>query len=262
MPLYIERLQKSRAWLICKRRPELAFYLMNLWMRAWHEVPAGSLEDDDEVLADAARISPTKWPKLRDEVLRGWKKGEDGRLYHAVLIEFAIQAYEQKNAQRNRTAAARAAAAVAARLRQLQTDVEDTPQTCDPPVTGSVTDTATETKGREVKGKKEREGKGQTLSAVADPFWLPAEFAEYEQHRIEKRSKLTPTARAGAIAALERWRGQGHDIVAILRYSIDNGYTGLFEPKGAGVNKQEALEQRNKRVAESWVPPEMRDGTT
>ncbi|MFG1399861.1 DNA methyltransferase [Roseixanthobacter pseudopolyaromaticivorans] len=31
MPLQIERLRKSKAWLRCKRRPELAFYLMNLW---------------------------------------------------------------------------------------------------------------------------------------------------------------------------------------------------------------------------------------
>jgi hypothetical protein len=41
MPLYIQRLQRSKAWLRCKRRPELAFYMVNLWMRAWHEVPAG-----------------------------------------------------------------------------------------------------------------------------------------------------------------------------------------------------------------------------
>ncbi len=31
MPLDVARLRRSKAWLICKRRPELAFYMMNLW---------------------------------------------------------------------------------------------------------------------------------------------------------------------------------------------------------------------------------------
>src|SRR5262249_5330401 len=54
MPFEVARLRRSKAWLICKRRPELAFYMLNLWTAAWHERPGGSLEDDDDVLADAA----------------------------------------------------------------------------------------------------------------------------------------------------------------------------------------------------------------
>lgn len=62
------------------------------------------------------------------------------------------------------------------------------------------------------------------------PDWLPPEFEEYERHRKEKQAKFTPTARAGCIKKLARWREQGHDIVAVLRRSIDNGYTGLIDP--------------------------------
>ncbi len=87
MPLEVARLRRSKAWLICKRRPELAFYMLNLWTASWHERPAGSLEDDDDVLADAAMCSPEKWPKVRGEVMRGWVKHFDGRLYHPVVAE-------------------------------------------------------------------------------------------------------------------------------------------------------------------------------
>lgn len=87
-----------------------------------------------------------------------------------------------------------------------------------------------------------REGKGKERRVAADaaphPAWLPPEWEEFEQHRREKRATLTPTARKGCIAKLERWRAAGHDVKAILRYTIDNGYTGLFEPKAvAGTTK-------------------------
>lgn len=96
MPLEVARLRRSKAWLICKRRPELAFYMLNLWTAAWHERPAGSLEDDDDVLADAAMCSPDKWPKVRADVLRGWAKASDGRLYHAVVAEKVMDSWHSK----------------------------------------------------------------------------------------------------------------------------------------------------------------------
>lgn len=96
MPLEVGRLRRSKAWLICKRRPELAFYMLNLWTAAWHERPAGSLEDDDDVLADAAMCSPEKWPKVRADVLRGWWKAADGRLYHPVVAEKVMDSWHGK----------------------------------------------------------------------------------------------------------------------------------------------------------------------
>ena len=54
MPIMIAQLQRSRAWLICKKKPQLAFYMLNLWMAAWHGRPAASVENDDLVLADIA----------------------------------------------------------------------------------------------------------------------------------------------------------------------------------------------------------------
>jgi hypothetical protein len=88
MPLYIQRLQRSKAWLRCKRRPELAFYMVNLWMRAWHEVPAGMIENDDDVLADAAMADPWAWDKIKADVLYGWHE-QGGFLVHPVIAEIA-----------------------------------------------------------------------------------------------------------------------------------------------------------------------------
>jgi uncharacterized protein YdaU (DUF1376 family) len=84
------------------------------------------------------------------------------------------------------------------------------------------------------------------------PDWLPPEFGEYERHRKEKRAALTPTARKGCIRKLEGWREQGHDIAAILRHAIDNGYTGLFLPdKGNGTRG--TLTAHNIAAAQEFV---------
>jgi hypothetical protein len=55
-------------------------------------VPAGSLEEDDDVLADAAMCSPERWVRIRSDVMRGWAKFADGRLYHRTVCEKVIEA--------------------------------------------------------------------------------------------------------------------------------------------------------------------------
>jgi len=107
MPLQIMRLRRSKAWLHAKRNPALAFYMINLWTASWHEVPAASLEDDDDVLAEFAMCDPIKWDKLREKVLHGWVKCSDGRLYHPIVAEKAVEAWDAKIDQRWRTECAR-----------------------------------------------------------------------------------------------------------------------------------------------------------
>jgi hypothetical protein len=107
MPLAIQRLRRSKAWLKAKRNPALAFYMINLWTASWHDVPTGSLEDDDDVLADLAMCDPIKWDKLRVDVLHGWIKCNDGRLYNPTVAEKALEAWNSKLDQRWRTECAR-----------------------------------------------------------------------------------------------------------------------------------------------------------
>lgn len=87
MPLYIAKLRGSKAWLVCKRRPELAYYLQNLWMTAWQERPAGSIEADDDVMAEAAKCGTFElWVDLKSELLRGWVMCSDGRYYCRSMV--------------------------------------------------------------------------------------------------------------------------------------------------------------------------------
>jgi len=102
MPLMVSRLRKSKAWVKARRNPALGFYMVNLWAQAWHEVPAGSLEDDDDVLADAAMCDPSKWDKVKAGALYGWVKCSDGRLYHPIVCERVLEAWAAKEERREK----------------------------------------------------------------------------------------------------------------------------------------------------------------
>ena len=165
MPLEVARVRRSKQWLLAKRDPEIGFYSINLWMMAWHEVPCGSLEDDDDVLADAAMCDPRKWPKVRDRVLRGWVKCADGRLYHSVVAEKALDSWGKKKAQRQRTEAARIA-----RHAPRQAVSPDASGSVTSSVTENVTEVVTGSKGEgegEREGKREGEGRKQSLTRDA-----------------------------------------------------------------------------------------------
>lgn len=195
MPLQIERLRRSKAWLRCKRRPELAFYLMNLWMRAWHEVPAGSIEADDDVLADAAMCSPEEWERVKGDVMQGWEE-RDGRWHHHVVTGLAVEGMEKIEARRRRTEAARQA-------RSQQRSMSATQNAA-----ASVTDTATENVADDVTGHKEKEkekrredrtdadasdANASVPALVVNDGWpadFKAQFWEVYPHRVGKTDAL------------------------------------------------------------------------
>lgn len=140
MPLQIERLRRSKAWLICKRRPDLAFHMLNLWMVAWHEVPAGSMENDDDVLADAAMCDVRKWPRIKDDVMRGWTLADDGRLYHETVREIAVDTFEKRTIWRERKRRQR--------VGQSQLSTEDNAGTDEGHYVGQSRDNALKGKGK------------------------------------------------------------------------------------------------------------------
>lgn len=94
--LEVGRLRQSKQWLIAKRKPEIGFYAMNLWMASWHKLPAASIEDDDDVLCDAAMCDPKKWARAKADVMRGWIKCADARLYHPIVATKALEAWLDK----------------------------------------------------------------------------------------------------------------------------------------------------------------------
>ncbi len=127
--------------------------MLNLWTAAWHDFPAASLEDDDDVLADLAMCAPEEWSKVREAALRGWVKCSDGRLYHAVVAEQATTAWANRQNYRDRLSKARAAKA------QKSTQANDSPVTS--PIIEPVIEPVTVLKGQ---GQGERQGEGDKES--------------------------------------------------------------------------------------------------
>lgn len=101
--LNVERLTASELAVLASGDEFKAAVL--LWCRAWKQVPAGSLPDDDRILA-AFSGAGAKWKKVKEVALRGFIKCSDGRLYHPVVCDAVKYAWSKKQDQRSRTAAA------------------------------------------------------------------------------------------------------------------------------------------------------------
>ena len=116
--LNVERLLASELWALSTGREFKA--AVTLWCRAWKQVPAGSLPDNERVLASFSGAG-RYWPKVREMALRGFVKCSDGRLYHKVLCDDARRAAVKKAEYRERT---RAATEARRRARDGERDVE------------------------------------------------------------------------------------------------------------------------------------------
>ena len=92
MPLDVRRLLTSETWVLGTGDEKAA--AMCLWLESWHQVPAGSLPDNPRMLAHLAQCS--RWDKVKQHVLRGWVRCRDGRLYHPVVAEKALEAWVEK----------------------------------------------------------------------------------------------------------------------------------------------------------------------
>lgn len=155
MPLDVVRLRDSDLSVTATGDEFRAAIL--LWCAAWHQVPASSLPDDDRLLARFAGYGRDLrgWKAVREAALHGFIRCSDGRLYHPVIGDMALNADQKRKGNSRRTAAATKAAAAARRSSRDRNDIRDDvrngPDEAD--VTGP--------KRREVKGSEEK----QTLPA-------------------------------------------------------------------------------------------------
>lgn len=115
MPLYGDKLLNSETWVLASAEAKVA--ALTLWWQSYaHQRPAGSLPNNDRLLADAAGygVAVAAWKAIKEEALRGWVLCSDGRLYHPVVAKLALQAWEtrladiaKKDAERARKKAKR-----------------------------------------------------------------------------------------------------------------------------------------------------------
>lgn len=99
MPLDVVRLRDSGLTMYASGDEFRAAEL--LWAASWHQIPAGSLPDDDDALQFFVRGAPSnkrvgRWKAIKSGALRGWQKCSDGRLYHPVVAEKALEAWKSR----------------------------------------------------------------------------------------------------------------------------------------------------------------------
>lgn len=99
MPLDVARLRDSD--LAANETPEACWAAVLLWATAWHQVPAGSIPDDEMWIAKHAGYAQRgkiakEWKEVRDGALHKWIVCQDGRLYHPVIAEKALEAWDSK----------------------------------------------------------------------------------------------------------------------------------------------------------------------
>jgi hypothetical protein len=168
-PLHFDRLRKSSWW---RRATDLARARnVMLWGEAYKSVPAGSLPDDDDELAEAAGFGfdVEYWLANKSEILAPWVMCSDGRWYHPTVAEIALDAWgrvsEKRRADRIRKALQREA--VRPKKQVVPCDIGNVPP--DRPQK-SVGQTAHDRTGQDTTGNQfsQEEAQASKVSAVAD----------------------------------------------------------------------------------------------
>ncbi len=148
MPLFGDRLFKSETWISASADAKVA--ALRLWWHSYgHEVPAGSLPDNDGLLAEYAGygVMVKAWKKLKAQAMRGFVLCSDGRWYHPLIAELAIDGWKER-----------------VRNREKQRAWRERNQSKDRNVTVTETVTQPGTKPLCHAGEGEGEGKGEVIS--------------------------------------------------------------------------------------------------
>lgn len=101
MPLEVSRVRSSD---LIHESGDVFRAAVLLWCASWHQIPAGSLPMNDRVLAGICGFhytgdtAPRAWASIREGALRGFQQYDDGRLYHAVIVKHARDAWGRKMA--------------------------------------------------------------------------------------------------------------------------------------------------------------------
>lgn len=101
-----ERMLQSDTWALTPAR--LKPWLLMTPFVAWQQTPCGSLPDSDELIAARIGMDTGEFEQNRAILLRGWKKADDGRLYHPVVSEMVLEMLARKTRETQRKADYRA----------------------------------------------------------------------------------------------------------------------------------------------------------
>lgn len=107
--LDIVALMNSDTWRKASKVPFAGYAAINLWMAAWHQVPAGSIPADQDWIKKKADVDEEQWKIVKNIALRNFVKCTDGRLYHKTLCKMVNEVWLSKKANSRKTEKALAA---------------------------------------------------------------------------------------------------------------------------------------------------------
>lgn len=101
MPLGVRQLRDSR--FAAATEPEEFRAGLLLWCASWHQVPAGSLPNDDFELANFAGYGRVikEWKKYKVGAMQGFILCSDGLWYHPIICEKALESWRKKQEYRH-----------------------------------------------------------------------------------------------------------------------------------------------------------------
>ena len=237
LPLDVEKLRDSTLTAVVD--PEGFRAAVLLWCAAWHQVPAASLPDDDRILASYCGYARdlAGWELVKNSALRGFELCSDGRLYHWVLVEKAIQVINRK-AQGRKAAVARAKKMG---VKPPPPEVEVKAQMPEP----------------EVPTVYIAPGPGRKRSSSAfDPLAIqfPGTDSEAWNMYMSYRRQIRKPYKAVSIRAAQKLlasHGDAQAQRAVVERTIAAGWMAVPPPKEIAA-RQEAASERSRKRATEW----------
>ena len=279
MPLDVRKLRDSS--FATKASGEEFHAAVLLWCACWHQVPAGSLPDDDQELASLAGLGRVvaEWMKIKAGAMRGWILCSDGRHYHPYIAEVVLGAWKYKNAydykrecdrlrKHNRQFEkspekqediptfeqwmALESATISARNGKLS-DGKSSLSDGNPELSDGIpTEIGLKEANRSEAKRSERKRIINPTSlnphvslALNVPDWIPAKL--WEKWLKHRGKSYTEHAKELSIKKLATFRAEGEDPIAIIEQSIEAEWKGLFRVKGSGRKNQKGQKHETKR---------------
>lgn len=206
---------------------EVGAYIL-LLCKAWRETPAGSIPNNDLVLARWARLTPSRWAECRTAVLAAFSLGSDSRLHQKRLRS---EYYKLKAQRAARSEAAKTAAdarwANTNRMRDASdSQCDSNAISCLPTSTStSISNTKTGGAGGDLKngfgGKRRVDARFRDLSV--DHLRVDAKLDAWIQRHVQRDDRLVPPTEVGRMqvfAAAERAIEVGDKPLGLFRHIL------------------------------------------
>lgn len=262
--LDLERVMQSDTWALAS--PEVRPWLLMLWTVAWQQVPCGSMPSDDALIAARLGMKLTAFKKAKDVLMRGWWLADDARLYHGTIAERVLDMLGRKESDRKRKAEYRARMEAERKAAEVSSvppmsHGTDAGQTLDSIVrdgTSTGTGTGIKTKNLSVPDGTDAAASPPGLSAkeaifhVAVP-WLVERGVPDKNARSLMGGAIKQLGDDGAWGLSQQFmREQPIEPAAWVAAAIN----AQIKPSSGRPNKQEALEARNRAIAERLAQEE------